>query len=297
MPVHEFLGGSYYFSDLLKRHWDRNSLARMKKLNADRVYIVDGMERTGKSWWTFQQAGYLDEEMFSSPEEMVKRVCFSPEEFLKAIRTVKNGVIIFDEAFRGLSSRAALSKVNKKIISGLMEMGQNNNIVFIVLPRIFLLDIYVAMLRSHGFFNIYAEKRTGKRAWRGYSMQDKNYLYQHGIKKGWKYSVRTRFKDRFYDKFPGGDKYMKAYLQKKEKAFQEIEVEQEEQRYEIYKGERDKIIVGNRKKHFKTNVEVSKWLLEDCNMKITPQHVGRLLKEAEKAEKMAKKANIEPLTL
>ncbi|MCK9371120.1 hypothetical protein M0R04_14505 [Candidatus Dojkabacteria bacterium] len=216
----------YYISKRLRQHWDKNSLKEMKRTNQDRVYIVDGMERVGKSTWAIQQMCYLDEEAFKTPESFVSRIVFSPEEFAKAIVEVKNGVIVFDEAFRGLASRSSMSKVNKKLIQGLMEMGQNNNIVFIVLPRIWLLDIYPAMLRSHGLFNLYVDKKSGGRVWRGWNMHDKNVIYQMGAKKGWKYLIRSNFRDRSFAKFPGGSEYEKAYLAKKALAFREAQKEE-----------------------------------------------------------------------
>jgi hypothetical protein len=40
-----------------------------------------------------------------------------------------------------------------------MEMGQNNLVVFIVLPTIFLLEMYPAVLRSEALFHIYKNKK------------------------------------------------------------------------------------------------------------------------------------------
>lgn len=237
---------SYFVAPHLARHWDKISLEYLKKINSDRVYIVDGTERSGKSWFAMQQAGYLDKEMFKSPKEFVKRICFTPEEFFRAVRTVRNGVIIFDEAFRGFSSRAALSKVNKKLIQALMEMGQNNNIVFIVLPSFFLLDIYPAMLRSNGLFNIYINKKSGKRCFRLFNRADKNKIYQSGIKRGWSYNMNTRFKGNFYNKFPGDSKeskeFQKAYDAKKRRALIEMDKEPEKTENSKYLDQRNTVI-------------------------------------------------------
>jgi len=227
MAVHQVGDMSYHVNNRLLAHWQKNSLEIMKKTNSDRVYIVDGMERVGKSLYTFQQAGVLDKKMFSTLEEFLRRVCFTPEEFFNAIRTIKNGVIVFDESFRGMSSRSALSRVNKKLIQGLMEMGQNNNIVFIVLPRIWLLDLYPAMLRSHGLFNISLDKKNGKRVWKGYNYNDKNKIFQDGAKKGWKYSVNTFFRGNFYNKFPGGQEFERAYLKKKAQSLKDMDKDSE----------------------------------------------------------------------
>ena len=50
----------YHVDEKLVCLWDKNSLAVMKKSNNDRVYVVDGRERAGKSYWTLQQAAVLD---------------------------------------------------------------------------------------------------------------------------------------------------------------------------------------------------------------------------------------------
>lgn len=220
--VNDETNKGYYLSPQLKLLWDKTSLEKMKKKNMDRVYIVDGRERLGKSTFAFQQGAYIDKKILSSPEEFCSRVCFTPEDFHEAVKNTKNGVIFFDEAFRGLSSRSAMSKVNKLIIQTLMEMGQHNNIVFIILPSVFMLDVYPAMLRSDGLFNIFEDRKSGKRCWRGYNRRDKNQIYQIGIRKGWNYFLPTRFRDWFFKKFPGGDEFEKAYLAKKAHALSGI---------------------------------------------------------------------------
>lgn len=218
---------SFHVSPKLENLWNRTNLYTLKKTNQDRIYIVDGREGTGKSTWAFQQAVRLEPSLLDSPEKFVSRIVFSPEQFLNLARTVKNGVIIFDEAFRGMSSRAALSKTNKQLVQALMEMRQQNNIVFLILPSVFLLDIYPAMFRSNGLFNMYINKKSQKRCWRMFNYTDKNYIYQQGMKKGWTYPSRTSWKGNFYNKFPQGD-FLENYLQKKEQAFKESVKEEEE---------------------------------------------------------------------
>jgi len=223
MGVVEAGGTSYHVDHKTLNLWEKNSLKKLEKYNSDKVYIVDGRERSGKSWWAIQQMGALEPNLFKNKDKFLSRVCFTPEDFHKAVRETKNGVIIFDEAFRGLSSRAALSKINKKLIQTLMEMGQNNNLVFIILPSFFLLDIYPAMLRSDGLFHIYQDNKTKLRAFIGYNRQDKNVIYQQGIKKGWKYIAHSSFRGRFSGKFPGGEEFEKAYLKKKRRSLEKID--------------------------------------------------------------------------
>jgi len=213
----------YHIGNSLVNLWERNSLHNMKKKNSDRVYIVDGRERIGKSIWTIQQMCAIEPGLLESPEKLVSRICFTPEEFNKVARETKNGVFAFDEAFRGLSSRSAMSKINKKIVQTLMEMGQNNNIAFIVLPSIFLLDIYPAMLRSDGLFHIHENKKARRRVFTGYNRKDKNQIYQIGLRRGWTYPFSSPFKDCFSPKFPGGEEFEKAYLHKKAEALRTMD--------------------------------------------------------------------------
>lgn len=215
---------SYHVSNFLLNHWKKNSLKIMKKQNSDRVYIVDGRERIGKSTFVFQQMGVIEPELFETPEKFLNRVCIDAFEFNKVARETKNGVVAFDEGFRGFSSRAALSKTNRILIQTLMEMGQNNNILFIVLPSVFLLDVYPALIRSDGLFHIRTDKKSKKRCWDGYNRGDKNQIYKEGARKGWRYK-RTLFRGNFYSKFAGGKAFEKEYLDKKQKAFAEISKE------------------------------------------------------------------------
>lgn len=236
MAIHEVNGISYHVDNKLMKLWERNSLEKLKKHNTDRVYDVDGRERSGKTTWAVQQMGVLDKNAFKDVKTFLSRIPFTPEEFNEAARSVKNGVIIFDEAFRGFSSRAALSKTNKMLIQTLMEMGQNNNVVFILLPSFFLLDIYPAMLRSDGLFHIAHDARTNLRKFLGYNRKDKNKIYQIGTKKGWGYPIKTLFRGRFTKKFPGGKEFEKAYLKKKLEALKSITGELMKVEESKYKG-------------------------------------------------------------
>jgi len=230
---------SYFIDDNLKRRWDAIKDGKLFKSDEDRVYVVDGRERSGKSVFTLQQAAYIDPTIIE-PGEAQKRITFDPEDGLRSIRETNSNsdqtkVLIFDEAFRGLSSRAALSKTNKKIIQALMEMGQKNLVLFIVLPSFFMLDLYPAMIRSNALFHITKKRGSKRRSFHIYNYSKKASLYQIGIKKGWKYHVNTRFKGRFYGKYPGGDSFEKLYRKMKkdslEKAEQVFDKQAQESKY------------------------------------------------------------------
>lgn len=210
---------SYHIDKRIQKLWDSLKGENLIKHDEDRVYIVDGRERSGKSVFAIQQASYLD------PLFSVDNICFTPEDFVEKIRTCEKGrVIIFDEAFRGLSSAASRSKVNQMIKQAMMEMGQKNLIIFIVLPSFFLLDIYAAMLRSNALFHVYRSKKGKRGFYRVYNYKKKAMLYQAGLKKGWSYDKpQSKFKGRFYNKYPINED---LYRNKKEKSLNTIAKEE-----------------------------------------------------------------------
>lgn len=232
MVVVTVRGVSYYMNPKIKSTWDRIKDGYLTEKDEDRVYVVDGKERIGKSLFTIQQAAYIDPTILDDGEDgtLLPRITFSQEETLKAIRETKSSAnetkcIIYDEAFRGLSSKSALSKVNKSLVSALQEMGQNNLVLFIVTPSFFLLELYPAVLRSTALFHIVKSKKSKLRSFKCFNERKKNTLYQLGVRKGWGYYVKTKLKDNFFPKYPGGDEFEARYRKKKAIAMRDSEPE------------------------------------------------------------------------
>lgn len=134
---------------------------RVIKENDDRVYVVVGQEGSGKTTWVCQQAKFIDHHFG------IDRICFTPEQFLEQITNVpKGGVVVFDEAFRGFSSKASQSKVNKMLVQAMMEVRRRNLIIFIIIPSFILLEHYIAVHRSNALFVIWKKKdKNGKKTW------------------------------------------------------------------------------------------------------------------------------------
>lgn len=201
--------------------WDKIKDGKLSKYDEDRFYIVDGQEGSGKSLFTIQHAAYIDDTILDDEDgKVLPRICFTAEEFLNAIRHTKSTqdrtrVVIFDEAFRGLSSKGALSKNNKMIVQALMEARQNNLCVFIVSPSFYLIEFYAAVLRSAALFHVIKEKKSRKRYVRVFGKKDKAILYQIGVRKGWGYPRKTKLRVRFYNIYPGGDEFEAKYRKKK----------------------------------------------------------------------------------
>lgn len=123
------------------------------KKDWDMIFIVDGYEGLGKSVFAQQMGYYLD------PTLNLDRVCFTPKEFIEAVKKAKKyQCVIYDEAFGGLSSRAYFSQTNKALVSMLMQIRQKNLYVIIVNPSFFELDKYIVLWRSRALIHIYSPK-------------------------------------------------------------------------------------------------------------------------------------------
>ena len=188
------------------------------------------VHNSGKSLWTIQQSAYIDPTFIERFMNDEPAICFTPEETLEAIKKTTSTskitkCIMFDEAFRGLSSRSVLSKTNKIIVQALMEMGQKNLVLFIVLPSFFLLDSYPAVLRSNALIHIERPKQRSTQSGRNfkvYNYSKKAWLRSTG-KLAWNYPVKTKFRGRFFGKYPGGEEFEKKYRDIKHKQLQTLE--------------------------------------------------------------------------
>ncbi len=189
----------------------------------DRVFVYDGREGVGKSTLAMQHAFRLD------PNLSLNNIVFTSKQFKDAIRTLpKHKALIWDECFKGLSSKGALSKANKEVITLLQECRQRNLFIFLVLPTIFLLEKYAAIFRSHALIHAAFYKTNPKlRYYKVYNYKNKSLLYLTG-KSLYDYSrPRIRHSYRFYGKFPPTIN-REEYLAKKHEAFKYLDIKEEE---------------------------------------------------------------------
>ena len=164
----------------------------------DRVYVVTGREGQGKSTLAMQLAYTVD------PTFNLQSIVFTSSQFEERIRNLsKHKVLMFDEAFNGLSSKGSLSRENKNLVRILTECRQRNLFIFIVLPSIFLLEKYVAIFRSHALFNVGISRKNFKnRFYKVYNYSNKKLLYIAG-KQMMSYTKPKVTKSyRFYGKLP-----------------------------------------------------------------------------------------------
>lgn len=290
MVVIEVAGQKYSVDGGLMKNWDKIKGGKLKKLDEDRVYIVDGREGTGKSVWAMQQAGAIDPTLFEDAlrTKTLPRICFDGETTLNAIRNTRSThehtkVIIFDEAFRGLASTSVLSKINRQIVQVLMEMRQNNLVLFIVLPTFIMLDKYALMNRGNVLFHIHKprqkeNKKSYHRKFYVYNYEQKGILAQMDKKKAWTYPLRSRVHGNFYNKYPGGPEFEKLYRHLKQQAFREVgkklQGETEESRYVI---QRNLLLLYLKEKYKEKWTEMST-LFDYEDIKLDHSSISRAVK-------------------
>jgi len=203
---------TYYIEPRLLQNLDKVKY-RLEKKDKDFVMLVDGKEGAGKSTLAVQMAKYVDNSF------CVDRCCMTSEQFKEAIYKAKKGqAVIYDEAFTGLSSKGALSEINRMLVSLMMQMRQKNLLVIIVLPTFFMLEKYVALFRGRVLIHIW--EKNDRRYFGVFNNQKQKVLFAIGKKYLSYKGVRTRFSGRFYGKFPINDP---EYRKKKSVALEESE--------------------------------------------------------------------------
>jgi ABC-type dipeptide/oligopeptide/nickel transport system ATPase subunit len=128
------------------------------KKNQSAVLIVDGRSGMGKTTLSFQIAKYM------SPTFSLDDVCFSPEKFLDELSKTQKGnkrTLIFDEAML-LSSRAALSAINRMIVVAMSMIRSKNICIIFNVNSIFDIDRNLALSRADLLLHCYGDSLTDK---------------------------------------------------------------------------------------------------------------------------------------
>ena len=196
VKVFEGTDHEYYMDGYMKENLDLAK--KVIKDDWDMVFIYDGMEGSGKSVKAMQDAFYCDPDL-----NLLDRYAFTPTEFKRAVLSAKKyQAVVYDEAHSGLNARAAMTTINRTLVSMLTEIRQKNLFVFVILPTFFDLDRYVALWRSRALIHIYTAQNMQRGYFSFYNANNKKMLYIKG-KKLYKYGVqKPNFIGRFSSHYP-----------------------------------------------------------------------------------------------
>lgn len=131
------------------------TLIRNAVLNQDwdTTILIDGVEGAGKSVFAQQIAYFLD---VDHSIDIDTQICYYPEQFKKAVMTLKKGkAIIWDEARRGLNRRRSMGETNLDTTDLMAECRQHNLFLVIVMPSFYDMDLNVSVWRSRCLIHVW----------------------------------------------------------------------------------------------------------------------------------------------
>lgn len=204
---------SYYVDKNLLKLLERIK-DKIQKKDQDYVMLIDGYERVGKSTIGIQIGKAVD------PTLCLERICMTADEFKEAIINAKKGeCIIFDEAVAGFGAGDSIARVGKILKSLVMQCGQKNLFIIIIIPSVFELNKYLPLSRARFMLHVY-EKKGKLGYWCGFNRKKLKLTYILG-KKNHAYKIKTIFSGRFFPKYAGIDDL--AYRNKKAEALSHID--------------------------------------------------------------------------
>jgi len=175
-------GQKYYIDKKLIQQLSKITVQKLKKKDNNKLILMCGETGVGKSALSFQCSGYLD------PNFNIDNISYTNEETQHNIKTIHNAALVFDEAFRGVSSRNTMNKQQKKLLEIFFEIRQLNQVIFLNSPSFFRLDEAIAVELSDILIYVYKLK-NGHRAWKLFNKRRKNMLYYRAKKKYKSYNL------------------------------------------------------------------------------------------------------------
>jgi len=176
------------------------------------VMIIDGRSGMGKTTLSSQVGLYID------PDFNLENIYFTPDKFLEGLSKAKKGeTLVFDEAML-LSSRAALSQINRMIVIAMSMIRSKNLLIIFNVNSVFDLDRNLALSRADLLLHCYGDSLTDKGKFlaffKGGDGQDRiKQLYIYG-KKYYSYShPKSNFNARFSSYFTVDDDEYEAKKQ------------------------------------------------------------------------------------
>lgn len=238
------------------------------------VAIVDGRSGMGKTTLSFQMAKYM------TPDFSLDNVHFTPQSFLEALtRTKKGDTIIFDEAML-LSSRAALSQINRMIVIAMSMIRSKNLFIIFNVNSIFDLDRNLALSRADLLLHCYGDSLTDKGKFLAFfkggdGIDRIKQLYING-KKYYSYGMpKANFNTTFSSYFVLNEE---EYETKKQVGVNNFLKGQSNSEKNKYKTQRNQLIALIRKENELTLEKLAEFLLAH-NVRLSISQLGKICQE------------------
>jgi hypothetical protein len=204
-----------FLDGYLKNKLDRIKL--MLKKNWDCVFIITGMEGSGKSTLGFICGQYLSDMSLT-----INNIAEGSSDAIKKLEAMPNkSVLIVDEAELLFSSRETMKREQKQLTQIMMTIRQKNMVLILVCPSFFDLSKYIAVDRSRFVIRTYTDKKLNRGYFIYWGEKKKKKLYQLGKKNFGSYDKpKGDFHGKFFDyKLPFDDNYQELKKKSLREAF------------------------------------------------------------------------------
>ena len=126
------------------------------KKNTSAVVIIDGRSGMGKTTLG-NQLGYLLDDTYN-----INKIYYEPKKFLEGLNHAKKGdFLMFDEAMI-ISSRSAMSDVNKMIVMAMSMIRSKQLFICFCVNSVFDLDRNLALSRADLLLHVYGDHLTDR---------------------------------------------------------------------------------------------------------------------------------------
>ncbi len=192
-----------YLDGKLKEKLD--NIRMIIEKNWDAVFMVDGVERIGKSTLGLTCAYYLTDAKLT-----INNVCIGATDAIDKLEKLPDkSLLLIDEGSLVFSSTDVMKKENKQLNKVLNVIGQKNMILIIISPSFFNLSKYISVERSRFLLHCYADKELNRGRFAYFSTNKKRALYEIGKKNFNSYrKPQSDFIGVFRDFNPLGDEYL-----------------------------------------------------------------------------------------
>lgn len=215
----------------------RQKLDNIKKIiskNWDCVFIIDGLERSGKSTLGLTCAYYL-----MDGDITTENICSGTKDAVYKLEKLPDkSLLLIDEGSLLFSSKDTMKQEQRRLLKILNVIGQKNMILIVVLPCFFEVNRYIATQRSRFLLHCYTDETLTRGRFSYFGRKKLGRLYINGKKNFNSYAKpQSDFIGRYTDFNPLGEEYLKA---KKEALFSALHEDEKpdktkEIRYNIFK--------------------------------------------------------------
>lgn len=208
----EINGKEIYLDPMLKQKLD--NVKKIIKKDWDCVFLIDGIEGSGKSTLSFICGWYISEGKIT-----IKNICEGSEDAIKKLENLPDkSILIIDEGSLMFSSKDVMKKEQKSLIKILQVIRQKMMCLIIVSPSFFDLNKYISVSRSRFLLHVYTDKELNRGRYSFFSTKKKKTLYNVGKKE---FNSYQKPKADFIGRFTKFDPFGEEYQELKRKSLME----------------------------------------------------------------------------